>query len=708
MIANYLDTLIVATSAIAHFVAALLALVRPAYRRGFARLLVGYLTAVGIWELGLLLPAGAMQERLVAYGFLLLAFYFLYLTQGFLRVDDSLERPWLIGGAVTLLVLIILDVLAASLTWQVLRSVWLIALLLVWGGLWGRTAVFTIRAYRDTERRPLHRNRISYWLLVILLIIVADLAALTGSLTLATILRLLATILAAYASLTYRLIDLGLVLDRILSHLLAVIVIGLLYEGGYIYLSEFAPAGVSPTLSGAGLVMLLVLLFQPIQHGIQSLVARLMAENKYDTNRTLREYSQTISNIVDLTELEGTAVRLISEAMEISYGTLYLIDTGEDLVGRSVYQLISVHGFGADKLVLGSFTANSPVADYLAKERRPLMQFDIDLQPRFQEVEQLEREWLADLGVEIFVPICVQDRWIGLLGLGPKVAGTRYYDHDLLLLSTLADQTAVALENARLVADLVRLNRDLQNAYASLEQANQQLQERDQLKSDFIGVISHELRTPFAHIGFALQLIEQHGLDSLSTAQREEFNNLQQGVKSAHDMVENLVKFASFVKKQGALRCSEFDFAELVVEVVRPLQPLAANKNIQLHLDENGASLSVSADRDRLTDAIHHLVHNAIKFTPEGGQIHVRMWQKNAHTSFEVQDTGCGIPDGKLAELWDGFAQIADPLKRGTEGIGLGLTLVKYTALAHNGDVFAHSAKSIGSLFGFTFPSEQE
>lgn len=701
------STLLFIITAVLYYLAAVLLLLKPAYRRGFTRLLVGYLAAVGTWQLALIQPAIFLRERLTTYGFFLLALYLIYLTYGFLRLEDKPRRPWWAVGSLILLLLIAIDLALPSpagvFRWQTLHPAWAGALLVGWSMLIGRTAVVTLQAHRDTDRRPLHRNRIRYWVLIIIFISLADLATLVNSLVLATIMRFLATILVAYTALTYRLVDIRFILGRMTSLVLTIILTGLFAIWGITNIWRWQPFAWPPIYTSAGLLLLLVLLFQPIQKGLQRLVDYLSAESDYDLNRTLREYSLVISSIMDLAQLEATAVKLISEAMEISYGTLFLVDSDQDVVGRAIYQLVSVQGFGVDKLVLGTFAANSPVAEYLAVEHRPLTQYDIDWQPRFQEITQPEREWLSSLGVEVFVPICTQERWIGLLGLGPKMAGTRYYDHDLLLLSTLADQTAVALENARLVADLSRVNRDLKQAYEDLAQANHHLQESDRLKSDFIGVITHEMRTPFAHIGFALQLLEKEGLTGLSRAQQEEFTKLKEGIRQAREMVYNLINFAAFVNKQRRLRPSRFDMQTLVAEVVQLLRPLAANKNIILHV--NGASsLYLNADRERIGDAVHHLVHNAIKFTGSEGHVSIRTWQKNNQLFFAVKDNGPGVPADRLEQIWDGFSQMADPLRRGTEGIGLGLTLVKAVALAHNGDVFLRSEVGIGSTFGFWIP----
>ncbi|MCB8967529.1 MAG: hypothetical protein H6660_11615 [Ardenticatenaceae bacterium] len=685
----------------------------PRYRQGVSRWLLVFLIASGAWALNFTVQPLWLQERLVGYAILWLALTFFYLSYTFLHQDESDRRWWLILLVVSLL-LLGLDVLLPAPTrpwlfWQTVSPWWWGVLFVVWGVVMGGTAVLIQRAYNQTERRPLHRNRLRYWLLIAVLLGIGDLFFFLHIPVLAHILRALAATLAVYATVTYRLVDLRATMRRSIGRFLAVILTGFLYVIIFLWLNRqtMLRSAYHPALLGGSLVTVLVIFFHPMQQGLQRLVERLTAEIDYDPNRTLREYSLTISTIVDLSQLEATVVSLISEAMEITYGTLFLVDVGEDVIGRDVYQLISVQGFGTEKLELGSFEANSPVAAFLAQEHRPLPQYDIDLLPQFEETTEMEKEWLFGLGVEVYVPIYSKGKWIGLLGLGPKMSGSRYYERDLLLLSTLADQTAVALENARLVADLVRLNHDVKQAYEDLALANQQLQESYQLKSEFIGMITHELRTPFANIGFSLRLLQQYGLDNLTPAQQEEWVKLQQGINVAREMVENLVKFAAFVNKQGVLRYAEFDFRTLVVEVIRPLQTLAENKGITLHVNGAAEHLYVHADRERLSDAVHHLVHNAIKFTDTDGTIRIRAWQQHDRLRFEIQDTGIGIPAEKLPTLWDGFAQMADPVKRSAEGVGLGLTLVKYIVSAHNGDVYANSEEKVGSVFGFAIPLKQ-
>jgi signal transduction histidine kinase len=137
---------------------------------------------------------------------------------------------------------------------------------------------------------------------------------------------------------------------------------------------------------------------------------------------------------------------------------------------------------------------------------------------------------------------------------------------------------------------------------------------------------------------------------------------------------------------------------------LKALEPMARNREQSLRLAVPATLPPLQGDPERLSDAIHHLVQNAIKFTGQGGEIWVRGRVEDGQLVFEVEDNGVGVAADKLEGLWEGFAQMADPLRRGVEGLGLGLALVKYIVTAHGGQVFAHSEEGQGSTFGFRLP----
>jgi signal transduction histidine kinase len=241
------------------------------------------------------------------------------------------------------------------------------------------------------------------------------------------------------------------------------------------------------------------------------------------------------------------------------------------------------------------------------------------------------------------------------------------------------------------------LNRDL-------ERANEQLQELDKLKSAFIGVVTHELRSPFAALDFSMQLIQRYGLENLMPEQREQLKQVSEGLKRAETMINNLITFAAFLSKQGQLQMVPVNLRQLAQEAVKTLEPMARSRDVKITLQLSGPVPLVMGDRERLAEAIYHLTHNAIKFNRNGGKVTLTCRAVPEWVTVEVADTGIGIPAEKLPMMWQDFTQLADPLRRGVEGLGLGLPLVRYVVKAHNGDVWARSLPGQGSVFGFQIP----
>jgi signal transduction histidine kinase len=169
-------------------------------------------------------------------------------------------------------------------------------------------------------------------------------------------------------------------------------------------------------------------------------------------------------------------------------------------------------------------------------------------------------------------------------------------------------------------------------------------------------------------------------------------------------MINNLITFASFLSKQGQLRMASVDLGQLAQETVKALEPIAGKRDVKMVVEVSETLPQIYGDRERLAEAIYHLVHNAIKFNREGGSVTLACRAAPEDVIVEVSDTGVGIPPEKLPELWKEFTQLADPLRRGVEGLGLGLPLVRYVVRAHGGQVWARSQPGQGSVFGFRIP----
>lgn len=253
-----------------------------------------------------------------------------------------------------------------------------------------------------------------------------------------------------------------------------------------------------------------------------------------------------------------------------------------------------------------------------------------------------------------------------------------------------------------------RINEQIEAVVAArtreLEAANAQLRELDRAKDEFLGVISHELRTPLNFImGFASVLGDELQ-GPLTPEQHRSLSKILAGTDRMLHLVDDLLDFARMQAGRFDLVCEPTPYAPLVAEVVASLRPLAEPRRVTLtHEVPDGVVLLV--DGQRVSQVLMNLVANAIKFTPEGGTVHVSARCEGDRLVTEVTDTGVGIDPADLPKLFTPFKQLDMSMTRRSGGTGLGLSIARALVEAHGGTIEAESAgRDRGSTFRFALP----
>ena len=418
--------------------------------------------------------------------------------------------------------------------------------------------------------------------------------------------------------------------------------------------------------------------------------------------------NQLMTSTLDMHRLLDIIAEAAAELADTEAAAIALLD---EQTNELYFEAAS--GPKSDEIKRTTVPLEGSLAGWVFKQNQPVIVHDAQTDPRHTGL--IDRQTGLQTRSLMEAPLNARGKPIGVIMAVNYTQEAHFSDDDLQVLTALAAQATIAIQNARLFEaqsaitfENARLFAAQNQAYAALAKANEQLQEMDKLKSAFIGVITHELRTPIANLDFSLQLLERYGVDRWPEEQREQLPLLKEGIASAEQMVDNLISFATYLGKRGDLHLEWVDLGAVVRETTRPLQSLAKGKDINFHLQIPSALPKVQGDPERLSDAIHHLVQNAVKFTDAGGSIWVRCWEEQKEVHLEVRDTGTGIPADRLPGLWEGFAQMADPVRRGVAGLGLGLALVRHIISAHGGQVHANSVQGIGSIFGFRIPQVQE
>jgi signal transduction histidine kinase len=236
----------------------------------------------------------------------------------------------------------------------------------------------------------------------------------------------------------------------------------------------------------------------------------------------------------------------------------------------------------------------------------------------------------------------------------------------------------------------------------SLAELNRRLLEVDRIKDDFIATVSHELRTPLTSIRGYLELV---GADAgLSEQGRGFLDVVDRNSERLQCLVADLLFVAQVDADEYVLKLGLFCPQELVDQAVAAARPFAEVQQITLCADVDDVR-EVAGDRARLAQLLDNLISNALKFTPPGGRVDVRLRSTDAgSTVLEVADTGIGIPESEQDKTFERFYRATAATKNAIAGTGLGLAIVKLTAEAHGGTVSVESNEGEGSTFRVVLP----
>lgn len=227
--------------------------------------------------------------------------------------------------------------------------------------------------------------------------------------------------------------------------------------------------------------------------------------------------------------------------------------------------------------------------------------------------------------------------------------------------------------------------------------------ESELLKDEFFALVSHELRTPLTSIIGYLELVRDDE-DELTADTRRFLEVVDRNAKRLLRLVGDMLFVAQVEAGRLSLERGPVDLAQIVADSVEAARPAAARGGVRLRL-EAGAVGRVDGDRDRLGQLVDNLVSNALKFTPEGGEVIVSLADDGAGSALvNVCDNGMGIPDDDQQHLFERFFRSASAASRAVPGAGLGLTIVKTIAEAHDGQVTLESRQDVGTTVRVTLP----
>jgi PAS domain S-box-containing protein len=255
------------------------------------------------------------------------------------------------------------------------------------------------------------------------------------------------------------------------------------------------------------------------------------------------------------------------------------------------------------------------------------------------------------------------------------------------------------------IANYARVVKDDGGQIAMIEGSVEDITQRkeaEQMKSDFVSFVTHQLRTPLAGIKWLLELADG---PELSAETASYVHDARASADRLIALVNDLLGVSRLENGKVVVRVEPVDLAALTGEAVRELMPLVTEKHLQISLPSSDQAPLVAADRQLGKEVVANLLSNAVRYTPDGGSIRVELHQGNGAVEWAVHDTGIGVPESARRRLFEKFYRADNASTAHTEGSGLGLYIVRLILERSGGRVWYESRQGAGSTFRFTLPS---
>jgi signal transduction histidine kinase len=401
--------------------------------------------------------------------------------------------------------------------------------------------------------------------------------------------------------------------------------------------------------------------------------------------RALGEVSQAVNSTLDVEEVLRTIVTKAVELSATDAGAIYVFD--EDC---QEFRLRATYGM-SEAMIAAISDRHIGIGDADIGEaaREPIQIADLREAPASALNDII---LAAGYRARLIVPLLRPDRTVGLLVVRRREPGA-FPQSTVDLLETFADQSVLAIQNARLFREIEEKGRELELA--------------SRHKSQFLANMSHELRTPLnAILGYS-ELILDNIYGEPSERMRGVLERVQSNGRHLLGLINAVLDLSKIEAGQLTLSINDYSLKEVVQSVFVAVESLATAKRLALKVDVPAALPTGRGDEQRIVQVLLNLVGNAIKFT-EAGEVAIAASVENGAFTVAVRDTGPGIADADQTRIFEEFQQVDNSSTRSKGGTGLGLAISKRIIEMHGGRIWVESKQGQGSTFSFSLPIKIE
>lgn len=322
---------------------------------------------------------------------------------------------------------------------------------------------------------------------------------------------------------------------------------------------------------------------------------------------------------------------------------------------------------------------------------------DLQNDPRYRQLSHTKSNQEAELRFLAVFPIKAKASCVGILRCVGRES-RHLSANEIQLLTSMTNQIGVAVENSNLFADV-------SDKSTALQQANHELQEANRIKSEFMAAMSHELRTPLNIIMGNVELMKDKFFGEITEGQEKSLTQVSHHAKVLLTLINNVLTVTKMEAKKMPVEFATIEVEDVLSHVKTYTDQLSRYGHLEILWKVEPNLPPITTDALKLEEILQNLVGNAYKFTPKGKiEIRVRNLADEEKIEFGVADSGVGIEDHDLRQIFEEFHQLKEAHTGHFDGFGLGLNIVKkYLELIH-GDIRVESRLGVGSTFTFTLP----
>jgi len=238
----------------------------------------------------------------------------------------------------------------------------------------------------------------------------------------------------------------------------------------------------------------------------------------------------------------------------------------------------------------------------------------------------------------------------------------------------------------------------------TIVQSFERLAEASRMKSEFISVVSHQLRAPLSNLRWAIELLMSGRLGKIEEKQTEYFRILKENSARMGELVSDLLTVSRIETATLPLKEKEFFLEELIQELISELKPFASASNVEIEFKSQKDLPKVFADSSQIRLVVENLLDNSVRYVKDKGKVEIKLERRNKNLYFEIKDNGVGIPKEDQRYIFQKFFRSENILRYQTQGSGLGLYISKAIVEKSGGKIGFKSEENKGSTFWFTLP----